>query len=184
MAFGKISFEDFRKAFEHLEELEVALMILYFKKANDAVMADDQIGELSAKERHLAYCYVLLEMIGDDEVFVGQFLHDKKKDGSYIKSFLMTLNRQSFEALSAESKLAERFDKLEINPKKTALVNHALGVVYFYLNDRSEDKQDSDAFVEKTTDLLFRLTDTSTLMSMFDLGKFMVSRKKSVFSWD
>jgi len=59
-----------------------------------------------------------------------------------------------------------------------------MSVLWFYTNDRSEDKQDTDAFIEKTSDLLFRLTDTSTLTSIFDLGKFMITRKNTAFSWN
>jgi hypothetical protein len=185
MQFGEFDFGDFKTVFENLEALEVATMLLYFKRANDAVMLDEHLEALSAKERHLAFCYVLAEMVGEDEIFLQQFLHDKQMDGSYVKTFLGVLNQQSFELLNGSGgKLSEQFDKININPKKAALTNHALGIVYFYLKDRSIDKQDTDAFIEKTTDLLFRLTDTSTLMSMFDLGKFMASRKKTVFSWD
>ncbi len=184
MSFGDFAFGDFKAVFDSLEALEVATMLLYFKRANDAVLADEHSAALSPKERHLTFCYVLVELVGEDEIFLQQFLQDKKQDGSYVKQFLHVLNKQSFEVLRSDGRFSEQFEKLKINPKKSALTNHALGMIYFYLRDKSADKQDTDAFIEKSTDLLFRLTDTSTLMSMFDLGKFMASRKETVFSWD
>jgi ubiquinone biosynthesis protein COQ9 len=71
-----------------------------------------------------------------------------------------------------------------VNPKKAAIINHAMSVILFYLNDHSDESQDTDAFIEKTTDLLFKLSDTSTLTSMFDLGKFLIQRKQTGFSWE
>lgn len=184
MKFGNLKLDGFKKHFQNLEELEIAMLLLYFKKANDILKKGPNLEELSSKERHLAFLYVLVEKVSKDEVFLREFMHHKRKQPNFIQKFMMALNAQSFEGLQANGKMSEVFEKININPKKTALVNHALGVIYFFLKDDSEEKQDTDAFIEKTTDLLFRLTDTSTLMSMFDLGKFMASRKKSVFTWD
>ncbi len=184
MDFGSLKLDGFKKHFNSLEELEVALLLLYFKKSDDVLKSSSDAEELTSKERHLAFLYILVETVGEDEIFLREFLHQKRKQPSFIQKFMMALNAQELTGMHSEGKLSEVFEKVKINPKKTALTNHALAVIYFLLKDNSEDKQDTDAFIEKTTDLLFRLTDTSTLMSMFDLGKFMASRKQSVFTWE
>ena len=75
----------------------------------------------------------------------------------------------------------EILEKLKLNPKQSILINHSLSCIVFYLKDKSNEKQDTDAYIEKTTDLLFKLSDTSTLNSMLDLGRFMFSRTKNAF---
>ena len=119
-----------------------------------------------------------------DEAFLHEFIDHKKSSSTFTTKFMYVFNKQDFEAIRTDGKMTEVFDKISTNPKKAALTNHALGVIIFYLRDKSEDKQDTDAFIEKTSDLLFRLTDTSTLQSIFDLGKFMATRKNEVFTWD
>ena len=182
--YGQVDFIEFKKHFKSLEELEVALLLWYFKNANDLLVKDKQADEWDPKDRHIAFLYLLIESMSKDEAFLHEFIDHKKSSSTFTPKFMYVLNKQDFEAIRTDGKMTEVFDKISINPKKAALTNHALGAIIFYLKDKSEDKQDSDAFIEKTSDLLFRLTDTSTLQSIFDLGKFMATRKNEVFTWD
>jgi len=182
--YGQVDFIEFKKQFKSLEELEVALLLWYFKNANDLLVKDKQADEWDPKDRHIAFLYLLIESMSKDEAFLHEFIDHKKSSSTFTTKFMYVLNKQDFEAIRTDGKMTEVFDKISINPKKAALTNHALGVIIFYLRDKSEDKQDTDAFIEKTSDLLFRLTDTSTLQSIFDLGKFMATRKNEVFTWD
>ncbi|HAQ70700.1 MAG TPA: hypothetical protein DCR48_06970 [Flavobacteriales bacterium] len=183
MHFGELDFKDFKKHFKNLEELEVALVLWYFQCADDLLQSDDEAKSWDQKDRHIAFLYLLIEQASADELFLNEFVSEKRKSSSFMKQFAMTLNAQSFKALDNPGKTSEMLGSIGLNPKKTALTNHALSVLWFYTFDTSTDKQDTDAFIEKTSDLLFRLTDTSTLTSMFDLGKFMVTRKNTAFSW-
>lgn len=184
MEFGQIDLAGIKTHFRSMTELETALLLLYFKQSDDLVNADETSATLSSKERHLAFLYVLVEKAGDDEIFLQEFLRHKRKDPAFIKEFMAAINVQELEVLKGGGKIQEVFEKIKLNPKRTALINHALSVLYFFLNDRSAEKQDTDAFIEKTTDLLFKLTDTSTLSSLLDFGKFMASRQKTAFTWD
>jgi len=182
--FGEMDFKDFKSNFKSLEELEIALVLWYFKQSDDLLSADKEANEWDQKDKHTAFLYLLIEQASQDDVFLSELVHAKKNSPSFMRQFAMTLNAQQFEALSHEGKTTEVFERIGLNPKKSALTNHAMSVLWFYTNDRSEDKQDTDAFIEKTSDLLFRLTDTSTLTSIFDLGKFMITRKNTAFSWN
>ncbi len=183
MRFGDLDFKDFKKHFKNLEELEAAIVLWYFQCADDILQGDKEAKSWDQKDRHAAFLYLLVEQASPDELFLSEFVAEKRKSPSFMKSFAMTLNAQSFKSLDHHGKSAEMLSSIGLNPKKTALTNHALSVLWFYTFDSSADKQDTDAFIEKTSDLLFRLTDTSTLTSMFDLGKFMISRKNTAFSW-
>ncbi len=184
MKFGKIDFKGFKSHFKNLEELETALVLWYFKKADDLLQSDKEVQSWVQKDRHTAYLYLLVEQASDDGIFLREFVEVKRSSPSFMKHFTMTLNSQHFESLSSSGITTEVFEKIGLNPKKSALTNHALGVLWFYVFDKTTGKQDTDAFIEKTSDLLFRLTDTSTLTSIFDLGKFLVTRKNTAFSWD
>lgn len=184
MHFAKIDFKDFKAHFRNLEELETALVLWYFKKADDLFQSDKEANDWDQKDRHTAFLYLLVEQAAQDQIFLKEFVQSKRKSPSFMKHFTMTLNAQHFESLNHDGKTTEVFERIGINPKKSVLTNHAMSVLWFYTFDKSDDKQDTDAFIEKTSDLLFRLTDTSTLTSIFDLGKFMATRKNTAFSWN
>lgn len=184
MKFGKIEFKEFKSHFKNLEELETALVLWYFKKADDLLQSDKEAESWNQKDRHTAFLYLLIEQASNDDIFLNEFVEAKRASPSFMKHFIMTLNAQHFESLSSSGSTSEVFEKIGLNPKKSALTNHAMSVLWFYAFDKTTDKQDTDAFIEKTSDLLFRLTDTSTLTSIFDLGKFMVTRKNTAFSWN
>jgi hypothetical protein len=183
-AFAGKDFSDFKSAFKTMEELELALVLRYFKKINATLSADENVKKLSRKELHLAMLYMLVEKVEKDQIFLEVFIHQKRKDPGFIAKLNMLLSRQEYLIFKTSGKLTEMLENVKVNPKKTAIINHAMSVILFYLNDVSEECQDTDAFIEKTTDLLFKLSDTSTLSSIFDLGKFLYQRKKTGFNWE
>ena len=182
--FAEQTFEQFRNCFTSLQQLETAVVLLYFKEAQDLLAADEQFEAYTAKEKQLGFLYVLIEKAGNDEAFLQEFHHQKRWDKSYAIRLMRMLNEQELAWGASDSRGAEKLGKVGINPKQMALINHALTTLVFFLRDESADKQDTDAYIEKTTDLLFRLTDTSTIKSAFDLGKFLLSRKSTAFSWE
>ncbi len=182
--FADMDYTKFRTHFKSLEELEIAIILWYFSCADTLLQADKESQNWEQKDRHAAFLYLLVEQATGDALFLSAFVDEKRKSPSFMSRFAMTLNAQKFSSLHHESKTFEMLGPLSINPKKAALTNHALSVLWFFAIDQSQEKQDTDAFIEKTTDLLFKLTDTSMLTSMFDLGKFMVTRKNNAFSWN
>lgn len=180
--FKDRSFVDFRKQFEDLGDLELKIIIQYFEKALKSIAKDDNYHELNQKDQHLAFLYLLIENIEEDEIFLEILIKSKSKDGHFILSMQKKLQKLEIDWSRLKGWRPDIVDKLNFNPKQTLFVNHALSCIWFYLKDRSEDKQDTDAFIEKTTDLMFKVTDTSTLQSMLDFGKFMYSRREAAFS--
>lgn len=183
LEFAKADFESFKSAFDSLQELEIAFILWYFQSSNDLVEADENSKELSNRERYLAFLYVMSEKVSEDTIVLQQMLATHANKKQFLAKLTYVLNQQHFQVFASDGKMAEVFEKVKLNPKRTALTQHSLSVILFLLKDRSSEHQDTDAYIEKSTDLLFKLTDTSTLTSLFDFGKFMMSRKKEVFTW-
>lgn len=175
-------FVDFRKHYEDFHAFEQQIIIDYFESALLMLSKDENSKNLSGKEQQLAFLYLLIEAIENDEIFLEVFLKDKAKDGKFIVSLQKELQKLELDWSKINGWRPDFVDKFNINPKQTVFMNHALSCMWFYLKDKSEDKQDTDAYIEKTTDLMFKISDTSTLKSMLDFGKFMYSRKDSTFS--
>lgn len=172
---------EFRTHFEDLEALETMIIKNYFQSALHQLSEDENKHNLSGKEQQLAFLYLLIEAVEDDEIFLELILKAKSKNVAFMLNIQKSLKTLELEWSKLKGWRPDFIDKYDINPKQTIFVNHALSCIWFYLKDKSEDKQDTDAYIEKTTDLMFKVTDTSTLQSMLDFGKFMYSRKDSTF---
>lgn len=181
--FAGKSFEAFRKKFSKLEHLETAVIRLYFKEAHELLVADAMFHEYSNKDKQLAFLYVLIEKATEDKIFLQEFQRAKKWDQSFAIRLLHSLNAQEL-AWASMNWNAAPIKQVGINPKQMVLIQHALSAMAFFLRDTSKGHEDTDAYIEKSTDVLFKLTDTSTLRSMVDLGRFLFSRKEAVFNWD
>jgi len=180
--FTERPFVEFRKSFETLEELELTIVAAYFKKALKELEKDESFSSHSPKEQHLAFLYLLIELITEDEIFLTSFYKAKMKDSSFMIKLQKELKHHEISWAEMSGWRPDFVDKLNINPKKSILINHAFTCIVFFLKDKSSEKVDSDAYIEKTTDLLYKLTDTSTINSIVDLGRFMYSRKQTAFS--
>ncbi|MEM9022475.1 MAG: hypothetical protein AAGB22_01945 [Bacteroidota bacterium] len=170
--------------FDSLELLEAAVVLLYFKQTNELLEADEKFEAHSDKEKHLAFLYVLMEKTQEEEVFLKEFQRLKRWDQRFAMSLFRMLNAQEFEWTAPSGWGSATLDRLHIRPRQTALIHHALTVMAYSLRDQSAEKQDTDAFIEKSTDVLFRITDSGTLRSVVDLGKFLMSRNARTFSWE
>jgi len=179
LEFTEQPFVQFGEVFDDLESLEVALIEDYFSKALKVLNKDKESSKMEVKDQHLAFLYLLMELISKDDLFLRIFKQTKDGDSSFFIKLQKALNHQDLAWAKLKNWRPDFVDELNINPKRSILINHAISCMLFSIEDKSKDKQDTDAYIEKTTDLLFKLTDTSTLHSFLDLGKFMYSRAKS-----
>lgn len=173
---------EFRAHFEDFEHLESSVVKHYFQQSLTMIQGDDRLEEMSSSEKHLTFLYVLMENISEDEIFLSDFYRAKWKDATFQLKMQKELLNLELDWAETTSWKAEIVEKLPVNPKKAVLMNHAISCILFFLKDKSEDKQDTDAYIEKTTDLLFKLSDTSALDSLVDFGKFIISRRKTAFA--
>ncbi|MAY82739.1 MAG: hypothetical protein CMP59_01260 [Flavobacteriales bacterium] len=172
-------FVQFGELFDELQDIEVAVIEDYFNKALKVLDKDKEASKMEVKDQHLAFLYLLMELISKDELFLRIFKRSKRGDASFFVDLQKALNHKELSWAKLKNWRPDFVDDLNINPKRSLLINHAISCMLFSIEDKSKDKQDTDAYIEKTTDLLFKLTDTSTLHSFLDLGKFMYSRGKS-----
>ena len=182
LVYTERDFSEFGHHFDDLVELESTVLSTYFENALKVTNKDKEFDKLDHKDQHLTFLYLLIDSVAEDELFLRVMKREKSKDPSFIMNVQKHLNQQDLSWSKLSSWRPDIMDDLNINPKRSLLFNHALSCMLFFLDDKSKEKQDTDAYIEKTTDLLFKLTDTSTLHSLLDLGKFFYSRKKASFS--
>lgn len=174
--YGGWTYESFRRTFTNLAAVEIEVILDYFKKAANAVGNDEQFEAFDLRDKHLAYLYTCVEHFNKDDIFLGDMLHLKKTDGMFWKRFIQAMWSLEFPWADSAGWSVGPLPKIGMNSYKAALVQHSMGTLLFWTKDSSEEGEDVDAFIEKSTDVLFRLTDPGTLNSVFDFGKFMFSR--------
>lgn len=177
--FSNRSYEEIRKHFSTIEAIEIAVIVAYFTKSTALLTADEKFETFSNKEKHLAFLYTLIEKVSADEIFVQDMLRWKKNDLKFMSKLANAIMNIELNWTQGESWGSDTLNRFGINPKKSASINHAIACIYFWMKDESTEKTDTDAFIEKSSDVLFRIGDTSTLESIFDFGKFVFSRKSN-----
>ena len=181
-SYRNLPFIQFGQYYETLLEVEVDLIAAYFLTAMKTIQKDKNFDALEKKEQHLTFLYLLIEAVSKDELFLRAFQRQRTMDASFGIQLQLKLREVQLSWAQMSEWRPDFIDDLNLNPKQGVAMTHALSCISFFLKDKSKDKQDTDAYIEKTTDLLFKLSDTSTLHSVLDLGKFMFSRAKSSFN--
>lgn len=176
MDFGGWDYREFRKVFRRLSDLETAIIAGYFQRVNDLVSEDENFLDFTLRDKHLTFLYTLVEFLNQDEILAADLLLGKKLAPFFWKELFDIMKQMELPWLK---KIQWQFSLLK-NVGKSAyqviLIKHSLAVMMFWANDQSAEKEDTEALIEKSADLLFRLTDISTATSAFDLGKFLFTR--------
>lgn len=174
---GKLDLSAVLHHFRNLQELEIKLIERYFKKAKKVMLGDENMPLLTDQEKHLSFLFCSAQAFKKDTLFLEVFI--REKTGNVI--FWTRVNKKLFTLdlgwhVNIPLPLPQ-LQKLGGKGYKSLLINQALSTLLFWSKDRSNNKVDTDAFIEKSSHLLFQLADFSTMEALFGFGKFMYSRK-------
>jgi hypothetical protein len=131
----------------------------------------------------LSFLYTLVEEMKPYKAFVKyQFKH--KKNGrfgitpKFLDDFKTEFMSFSHEIVNEGLDTTEIINRPFISEKYAeALWVEVLFLMSFWIRDNSENGEETDAAVEKTSNLAFDLLGQTPLDSAFDLVRFLVQRK-------
>jgi hypothetical protein len=175
---------DFRRHYSGLRELETDLWQNFISETLKIVQEDPHFLEYGLAEKHLAFLFTFTEVLRPEKdniriLLKGQawplmiaYLYPVKSSLVEIAAFWPEGDELAVSGLAGISGSAYA----------EGLWQQTLTVLNFWLSDESEEGQDTDAYIEKSTSLFFRLTDFSGFYDMVDFGKFLASRSQ-ILSW-
>ncbi|MBM3176801.1 MAG: TetR/AcrR family transcriptional regulator [Bacteroidetes bacterium] len=171
-------FYDVAGSFHELEnQVWTSLMV----RAIDAVSADQQFVNFSAREKMLALYFTLLEILKENRSFAVmtagislspvQLPACLKGFKTAFESFVTEIigSGKSSGEVAARPMLDNRYPQI--------FWIHLMLVLQFWVSDSSTSFEQSDAFVEKSVNLAFDLFGKGALDTAIDLAKFVYQNK-------
>lgn len=172
--------------FEHfgsLERVESSIWEDYYKATFATLAKDADFNEMTSHEKHLSFLYTLLEIIKEDRAYIQyRLLHFKA--GGLLPKFLIKANQvlqnEEVNWANIPKFIPEKGHKIAQEGYKQLLWKHSLTTIYFWVKDDSDGREDTDAFIEKSTRTVYDLGEFPALNSVLDFSKFLF--QKSGFS--
>ena len=178
--------EKFYEYYKNLNEIRKEIWGELFETVKEKVKAEKDYDRYSAREKMLAFYFLLVEELKTIRAFVKHdFRISKEKPfESYFLKDLKTF-RKGFMQFTDEL-LSEAIEKQEIKQRmffekryRNILWKLTTGIIKFWVEDKSESYERSDAMIEKSVNFVFDALAPNFIDSAFDLAKFLFERIRS-----
>jgi hypothetical protein len=152
----------------------------YAEQTLENCATDPSFETYTAREKMLAYCYTLLEVMRADRDMIQlqwqqlpNLLRDKAYKGFFeeFQSFTSVLLEEGIQRGEIQSRpiLSRSYPGLF----QLAIV----GVIGFWLRDESEQTEQTDVAIEKIVHLVFDTIAPGAVDSAFDLAQFLIKQR-------
>ncbi len=176
-AFAKhlgIEESEFYQHFNHFSAIETSIWNEAVVLAINSLKASAEFNTYTAREKVLGFFYTLIEVLNKRRSFFvyslgNNTIHFKTPEG--LKIPIMDFAKEVVQEGLAGKELEER--KFLSDRYHEAVWLNTLFILKFWIDDKSQGFEKTDAAIEKSVNLMIELMGKSALDSMLDLGKFL-----------
>lgn len=176
-----ISEADFYKHFSSINGVEKQYNRQLVQKTLDTLTSDQEYEQYTVREKLLAFYFTFFEQALSFRSYLQlRYAHVRPgREPAYLKGFKKSfldfadeLIQQGYEEKSIVQRplVSSRF--------KDILYAQFLLLIRYYVEDDSEQFQDTDAYVEKTVKLFFELAGATPIDTAFDLARFFIQNRR------
>lgn len=177
-----ISESDFYNEFSDLDEVNESILPELWTEVVSALDEQSFYQEASAGDKLLSTLYAFFEKLKENRSYFLISYKNWMNPQESVKG--MKYFRSSFIEYAKLIQLDSTEFGVDVVDKNTAKLSHnalfanVLFVFHFWLNDRSQGFEKTDACIEKLFTLSLELIGNQTLKKAIDLGKFLFTQKK------
>jgi len=178
--FVQVSEELFYEVYGNLNALAEDIWNGFFEDTKNQIQADEQYQTFSVREKLLAFYYTWLENLRKYRSFVILVADGKKmwENKSQFDAFKKSFKEYAQELLNEALETGEAENRNFLNQAyPTLLWADTMYILRFWLKDSSKSFEQTDAAVEKVTNLFFDVIGKTFLDSLFDFAKFAFQNK-------
>jgi hypothetical protein len=172
---------EFYTQYNSLEAIEKDVWLDIFHATLSQLENDEIYKNYSAKEKLLAFYFLWVQKLKENRSYL--LLQKDKFKLSDLKNDTLETFRKAFYDYT-DNLVKSGYETREIKERKFISDKYAYGfwlqalfVLKYWIDDTSANFEMTDAAIEKAVDLSFRLMGDNTLDSLFDFGKFMLTKK-------
>lgn len=177
------SLREIKAHFGSLQKLEQAVFLAFFEETQRILRADEAYAQYGFEEKALALYYTFFEVLGANQDYARLSL----TQGLLPVQNLPKLQRlkQAFQQHILQIREPAPWDLLPLLrlPAERLLAESAwlqfLGVLHFWLGDRSQAFERSDVLIEKSLAAGFEVLAIVQLRSVVDLIKFWMQEQQA-----
>ena len=163
-----------------IQQIETEIWTEYATMTLTQCVEDPSFGEYIAREKMLAYVFVLFQNMNADEEQIRLQMRSTIKwwTSPLLKEFKAEFNSFVKTLIDEGQERGEIQKRLYINNSYPVLFwNTLLFIFIFWSKDTSKHKEQTDVAVEKWINLLFDTLAPNAVDSAVDLAQFMIKRK-------
>ncbi len=167
--------------FGSFEAIEKRIFKAFFDNTTLLLQKDKDYVGYDAKNKLLSFYFTFFEVLKANRSYVVYALRKEKNKLKALSSLteLRTAFHDYIDAIGIETMdLKEmRLERFKEKSIKEGAWLQLLLTINFWLDDGSAGFEKTDVLIEKSITATFALLDTSTLTSVFDLGKFLFKER-------
>lgn len=172
--------KDIVKHFDSFDDIEAGIYV-HFMQKTESLLAQEEF--LNHHEALLALYFTFFEHLTANKTYVHTIIKAHNKDFRKLKT-LYPIKKALIKcidnyAIRNPVYLPEFLSGLKGKAKHEAIWAHFMFVFAFWIKDRSDNKEKTDALIEKSLRVAKDLEHSKLFESAMDLGKFMFKEIKS-----
>jgi hypothetical protein len=170
-------FEEEEVSIKSISAIEKEIWVKLWEDIKSLLNKDEDFDDYPAQQKWIAAQYVFVNLLGEYPNYLkvrlksSSYLIEKLSFTSHLKSSNSSLISNIISVGNREGTIQERWLLNSLYPN--LFLEHIVAIAYYFGQDSSEDKQDTDAFIDKSTNLFFEFLGKNILERGFDLGKFL-----------
>jgi len=179
---SQIEEAEFYQFFGSLKGIRQAIWSRFFEQAQHLLENDPQFVSATAQNQLLSLYFTLIEVFTLNRSYVLLMFDSLKnpnemmaESADFRKKFLHFTSTMTAQSTSKMSEQISRFRDPLVRESYWVLWGL---IVQFWRKDTSAGFEKTDAFIEKTVQTAFAITDSTPLNHLIDLGKFMWAERK------
>jgi len=172
---------DFYDNFGSFEMIEKTIFKTFFVNTKVLLDNDMEFQTFDAKNKLISFYFTFFEVLKANRSYVVFALENEKNKFKLLstlselkKVFQKFIQEIEIETIDFKEEKMEKIKKYGLSEWTWAQL---LFTIKFWLEDGSVGFEKTDVFIEKSISTSFALLDSSTLESVFDLGKFLFKEK-------
>lgn len=172
---------EFYKHFGSFEMIEKTIFKAFFDNTKRLLDKNEEFQTFDAQNKLLSFYFTFFEVMKANRSYVVFALENEKNKLKMLstlselkKVFLEFIQEIGIETIEFKEEKMEKFKNKGLSEGIWAQL---LFTIKFWLEDNSAGFEKTDVFIEKSITTGFALLDSSTLNSVFDLGKFLFKEK-------
>ena len=172
---------EFYEQFGSFEMIEKAIFKAFYDNTKALLDQNEEFQNFDAQNKLLSFYFTFFEVMKANRSYVVFALENEKNKLKFLstlselkKAFHEFIQEIEIETIDFKQEKMEKFKNQGISEWTWAQL---LFTIKFWLEDGSAGFEKTDVFIEKSITTGFALLDSSTLNSVFDLGKFLFKEK-------